>query len=327
MSAPVRRLRTGALELDEGSVLADVEQAYTLEGTLAPGRDNLVVVLHALTGGPRPGAWWPGIVGPGAPLDTRRWAVLCPSLLGSPYGTTRPPPETRVTPRDMARLVRRLVTALGVVRPRLVTGGSLGGMVALEWVAADPEACEAAVVFAAPAVQSADAVGHGHVQRRALDVGGPDGLALARMAAMLTYRTGREFDRRFGRRRRDDGRFEMQSYLEHQGRRFVERFDERAYRTLLDAMDDHDVGRDRGGVARALGRYRGELVGVGIPGDRLYPARTVRAWTDAVGARYVAIESRRGHDGFLVETDQVGGILQAAVGRRRCRRPEPEGAR
>jgi len=145
------------------------------------------------------------------------------------------------------------------------------------------------------------------------------------MAAVLTYRTGREFDRRFGRQRREDGRFEMQSYLEHHGRRFVERFDDRAYRTLLDAMDAHDVGRERGGVARALGAFRGTLVGVGIPGDRLYPARAVQAWTEAAGARYATIESSRGHDGFLVETDQVGRILRAAV-RGRCGCSEPGGA-
>lgn len=313
MSPPVHRLRTGPFRLDDGTLLPEVEQAFTLQGPLDPHGRNLVVLFHALTGGPRPEVWWPGVVGPGAAVDTRRWAVLCPNLLGSPYGTTRPPPGARVTPRDMAALARRLVTALGVERPRLVAGGSLGGMVTLEWVAADPEGCDAAVVFAAPAAQCADAVGHGHVQRRALAVGGAEGLALARMAAMLTYRTGGEFEERFGRRRRPDGRFEMQSYLDHHGRRFVDRFDAEAYGVLLDAMDAHDVGRDRGGTVGALGAFRGRLVGVGIPGDRLYPAHTVRAWVDAVGARYEILESCRGHDAFLLESGRVGEVLRGAM--------------
>lgn len=313
MRALLRTLRTGPFHLADGSVLPDVDQGYTLQGTINPTGSNLVVVVHALTGDPYVQRWWPKVVGPGCPIDTDRWAVVCPSLIGSPYAPTRPPAGARVTPRDMAGLVHQLVRGLGVERPALVTGGSLGGMVALEWVASRPESVGGAVVFAAPAAQPPSAIGAGHIQRRALEIGGKDGLALARMAAMLTYRTDREFDHRFGRKRQTDGRFEVQSYLEHHGSSFVDRFDVESYTTLLDAMDAHDLARDRSSVAAALAPFEGPLVGVGIPGDALYPDRTVRDWVEAAGAWYEEIHSIHGHDAFLLETDRVGEILSSAL--------------
>lgn len=315
MRALLRTIHTGAIRLDDGTELPEVEQAFTLHGEIDEKGSNLVVVLHALTGDPHVQRWWPEVVGPGRALDTDRWAVVCPSLIGSPYGTTRPPPGARVTPRDMARLTIRLAEALGAPRPALVTGGSLGGMVALEWVAADPDSTEAAVVFAAPGAQPSSAIGAGHVQRRALELGGRDGLALARMAAMLTYRTDRELEHRFGRQRRTDGRFEMQSWLEHHGRSFVDRFDVESYTLLLDAMDAHDVAGGRGSFADALGHFGGLLVGVGVPGDVLYPAQSVRDWTEPAGAEYEEIHSIHGHDAFLLETDQVARILHGTLAR------------
>ena len=315
MSAAIRRHRVPRLELESGHVLEDVEQAYTLLGALAPARDNLVVLFHSLTGGPDPRDWWRPLIGPGKALDTERYAVLTPNLLGSCYGTARPPAGVPVTPRDMARLVRPLVTELGVTSVALATGGSLGGMVTLEWAALYPSLTRAAVSFAAPAAHTAQAIGLGHIQRRALELGGAEGLALARMAAMLTYRTPVELDERFGRERRDDdGRFQVVSYLDHHGDRLVERFDAATYRTLLDAMDAHDVGRGRGGVDRALAAFEGRLLGVGIPGDRLYEPDAVRAWAEPAGG-YAEIRSRRGHDAFLLETDQVGAVLGDALTR------------
>lgn len=311
----LRTIRTGPFRLDDGTELPEVEQAFTLHGEVDARGSNVVIVLHALTGDPHVQRWWPDVVGPGRALDTERWAVVCPGLIGSPYGTTRPPAGAQVTPRDMARLTIRLAAALGAPRPALVTGGSLGGMVALEWAASDPCAAEAVVVFAAPGAQPPSAIGAGHVQRRALEIGGRDGLALARMAAMLTYRTDRELDDRFGRRRRIDGRFEMQSWLDHHGRSFVDRFDAESYGTLLDAMDAHDVAAERGSVASALASFEGLLVGVGVPGDVLYSDESVRDWVEAAGAEYEAIHSIRGHDAFLLETDQVARILGGALER------------
>src|SRR5690606_4475243 len=216
----LRRHRVGRFALECGHVLEDIEQAYTLTGELNAERDNLVVVFHSLTADADPLRWWGGVVGPGRAIDTDRYAVLCANLLGSCYGTTRPPTGVLVTPRDMVRLVRRLVDDLGVHSVALATGGSLGGMLTLEWVAEEPSLTRAAVVFAAPAAHTAQAIGFNHIQRQVVRLLGVPGLAIARMAAMMTYRTAAEFEARFARERRHDGRFQMQSYLDHQGEKF-----------------------------------------------------------------------------------------------------------
>lgn len=315
MSAPIYEQGVPRFSLESGRGLRDVVQAYTLQGTLNEARDNLVVVFHSLTGTPDPRDAWPDLIGPGRVLDTDRYAVLSANLLGSCYGTSRPPAGTVVTPRDMAALVRLLVADLEVESVALATGGSLGGMVALEWAASFPGLSRSVVVFAAPAAHTAQAIGFNHVQRLAVEHGGAAGLEVARMAAMLTYRTPTELAARFGRERREDGVFQVHSYLAHQGRKLRGRFDPASYVTLLDAMDAHDVGAGRGGVAAALAPAAGRLTGVGIPGDLLYSAGEVRAWTDAAGAAYREIRSEHGHDAFLLEPDQVESILDEALAR------------
>ncbi len=311
----LRYQQVGRFELESGDVLEDVVQAYTLDGELNERRDNLVVLFHSLTG-TADGRAWAGVVGPGLPVDTNRYAVLCTNLLGSCYGTTglpKQPGGPPVTPRDMVRLVKRLVDELGVTSVALASGGSLGGMVALEWAASYPTLTRATVVFAAPAAHTAYAIGFNHVQRRALEIGGEAGLDLARQIAMLTYRTPTELEMRFGREAREDGAFQIQSYLDYQGQKLVQRMDVDTYRVLIDSMDAHDVGRGRGGAAAALRAYRGHLVGVGIPGDLLYPEEDVRGWTAAARAEYRTIQSVHGHDSFLLEPAQVGAILGEAL--------------
>lgn len=301
--------------LESGDVLPRVVQAYHLDGEVNEERDNLVVVFHALTGtADAAGTWWADVIGPGRALDTDRYAVLCPNLLGSCYGTRGPWYETGaapppITPRDQARLVAGLVRHLGASSVALATGGSLGGMVALEWAATFPEWTRAAVVLAAPAAHTAQAIAWNHVQRRAVELGGDDGLRIARMVGMMTYRTADEFEARFGRERDDEGRWQVGRYLDHHGDRLVERFDAASYLALMGAMDAHDVGRERGGVASALAPFAGRLVGVGIPGDLLYSDADVRRWTDAAGAEYREVRSIHGHDAFLIEREQVAAIL------------------
>jgi homoserine O-acetyltransferase len=340
------------LALEGGRVLAPVRQAYRLYGALNAARDNLVLVFHALTGSPEAageGGWWRGVVGPGCAVDTDRYAVLVPNLLGSCYGTTgpaspgAPDPFPPVTPRDMARLAGLLVDALGVASVALVAGGSLGGMVAQEWALLHPGRARAAAVLAAPAAHTALAIGWNHLQREAVRLGrragdAAGGLALARMVGMLSFRTEAEFEARFGREpapgdagstdaTEDDpsggtpggtpARFAVQRYLDRHGEKLVRRFDPASYACLLDAMDAHDVGRGRGGRAaalRALGRAVDRLVAVGVPGDLLYGADVVRAWAEAAGAEYRELRSAHGHDAFLLETGQVGAALAAALG-------------
>ncbi len=307
-------------ELESGEVLQNVRQAYYLDGTLNAQRDNLVVVFHALTGSADAvGDWWSDVAGPGRAIDTGQYAVLCTNLLGSCYGTTGPSDPSRlpfpaVTTRDMARLVGQLVTSLHIRSVALAIGGSLGGMVALEFAAIFPELARAVVVLAAPAEHPSSGVAWSHLQRRAIAMGGDEGLELARMIAMMTYRTANELDTRFGRRRAEDGTFEVAQYLSRHGEKLRARFDAQSYLTLLDAMDSHDVGRARDGVREALRNVKSRIVGVGIPGDLLYDPRDVRRWTEAASAEYREVHSLNGHDGFLTEGTQVSSLVREVLG-------------
>jgi homoserine O-acetyltransferase len=306
--------------LECGAVLEDVHQAYYLDGTLDAGRDNLVLVFHALTGDANAaGGWWREVIGPGRAIDTDRYAVLSPNLLGSCYGTTGPNDYAKgefppVTPRDQARLVGLLVDELQVKSPALVAGGSLGGMVALEWALEHPGRARSVVAMAAPAAHTAYAIGWNHIQRQLVTELGERGIELARQVATMTFRTEPELDSRFGRCTAGDGGWQIASWLDHHGRKLRDRFDTATYATLLDAMDAHDVGRGRGGVARALASLTGRVVAVGIPGDLLYSAEEVYRWSALAGARYEEISSVHGHDAFLLEHEQVGRILAEAAG-------------
>jgi len=307
-------------ELESGEVLHQVEQAYFLDGTLNEARDNLVVVFHALTGSADAmGDWWRDIVGPDLAIDTNRYAVLCTNLLGSCYGTTGPADPARrpfpeVTTRDMARLVGQLVEWLQVPSVAMAIGGSLGGMVAMEFAATYPALTRNVVVLAAPAEHPASAIAWSHIQRRAIAAAGDEGLEIARMIAMMTYRTAGELADRFGREEHEAGGFAVQRYLSRQGEKLRARFDVHTYLALLAAMDSHDVGRGRGGVASALRPVKGKIIGVGIPGDLLYdPILDVRRWTEAAGAQYREIESPKGHDGFLLEGAQVTALLREVL--------------
>lgn len=314
---PLRTHQLPQFTLDSGEVLTDVVQAYHLDGELNAERDNLVIVFHALTGSSDAvGDWWSAIMGEGRPIDTQRYAVLCTNLLGSCYGTTfrrsEPSGRPEITPRDQARLVHALVENLGVRSVALTVGGSLGGMVGLEWAACYPEFTRSSVILAAPAAHTAAAIGWNHIQREAIALGSEQGLAVARMVGMMTYRTAAEFQLRFGRDRAQNG-YQVESYLNHQGNKLVRRFAVESYLMLMDAMDAHDVGRGRGGIVEALRPVRGRLIGVGIPGDILYTDADVRAWTDPTGAEYRRIDSIHGHDAFLIEVDQVSAILAEAL--------------
>ena len=330
------QLRLGDFSTVRGEVLRDAWLGYRVFGdTGAAARNGWILVFHALTGSPDVEAWWGPLLGPGGPLDTRRHAVIAANLPGSCYGSIGPAntngtPFPALAPEDMARAHVPLLEHLGVDRLALVTGGSLGGMVALAWGTVSPVPVDRLVVFAAPAVTSAQAIAWNTVQRMAIEAdtrwqgghfpagGGPvDGLAAARAIAMITYRSGIEFDERFGRAAtRHRARYDVEHYLRRQGEKLVERFDARSYVALMAAMDAHDLGDLAQAGARTAERVR-EVVGVGIDTDILYHADEVRSWVSAyraagVNTRYEEIVSPYGHDAFLIEWDQVGGILRSA---------------
>ena len=323
----------GRFGLFDGAVLPELTVAYRHDGP-PPGEAPQVLVVHALTGSAdAAGDWWAPLIGPGRALDTDRLGVLSANLLGGRYGTTGPTsidPGTgrpygrtfpAITTRDQARAQWALLQTLGIDEVELVVGGSLGGMVALEIAFARPRAVHHVVPIAAPAATGPMAVAWNHLQVQLIEHLGLEGLSLARQLAMTTYRSEADFEERFGRSIEDDGRPSIVSYLDHQGRKLIDRFDAETYRTLVGAMDHHDIGVGRGGLDRALGELaKGgvRLTGVGIEDDILYGQRQVQALVEAaeaagIDARYREIRSKKGHDAFLVEWDQLTDLLREAL--------------
>lgn len=307
------------VRLENGELHDVINVRYRLEGTLSPACDNAIVVVHALTGTPEPTQWWRGVVKAGGAIDPRHHAVLSANLLGGCAGTTSPRHTdldalSPITIRDQAALLVRVLDALGIDAPLLVCGGSLGGLVTLEFAASFPERVRAAVVLAAPAAQTAQGLAWNFLMRRAIALGGAqEGLALARMIGMLSYRTPEGLERRFGRAKSASDTFLVNDWLDVHGTKLVARFDAASYGALIDAMDTHDVGRGRGGIAAALAPVATRLTGVGIPGDQLYPAECVREWTQLVGAQYIELPSIHGHDAFLLEPKRVSAVIRTAL--------------
>jgi homoserine O-acetyltransferase len=323
----------GRFVLESGAVLPDLVAAYRHDG-VPIGEGRQILVVHALTGSAdAAGDWWAPLIGPGQALDTDRFGVICINLLGSRYGSSGPTSRNavtgkpygrafpQVTVRDQARAQWRLLDALGVRKLALAVGGSLGGMVALEVALERPGEISRVVPVAAPARIGQLAVGWNHIQLELVDKLGRDGLDLARQLAITTYRSEIDFEQRFTGRLELDGTPSIVSYLRHQGRKLLERFDEDTYRCLVHAMDTHDIGRDREGLVPALRRlaaYGTRLTGVGIEGDILFGTNQVREMVEAareagMDAAYREVLSSKGHDAFLVEWDQMATLLGEAL--------------
>ena len=339
-----------------GGELPELTVAYETWGTLDPSATNAVLVLHALTGGSHaagpagPGhasvGWWDGLIGPGRPLDTDRYFLVCPSVLGGCQGTTgptSPDPTGRpyaerfpsLTIRDQVAAEALLADALGIERWAGVVGGSMGGMRVLEWCVGHPQRVERAVVVAVGARATADEIALCSLQAQAIrsdadfrggayaeaGVRPTAGLALARGIGQFSYRTAAEFEERFGREAQDGGdvvrggRFAVDSYLRHHGEKLAAWFDANSYLLLSEAMNRHDVGRERGGIAAALASVTAEVVVAGIDSDRLYPYPLQEELARLLpgGRPAQLIRSPAGHDGFLLELDQVGAVISGIL--------------
>lgn len=344
--------------LEAGGRLSDVTIAYETWGELDASRSNAVLVLHALTGdshaaGPAgPGhvqqGWWDTIVGPGKAIDTDRFFVVCPNVLGGCQGTTGPasfaadgrPYASRfpvITIRDQVVAEAALADRLGIERWGAVVGGSMGGMRAIEWAVGFPQRVASAVVVACGATASAEQIALCSLQVRAMRADpryregeyydaapgdGPHrGMALARGIGQVSYRSELELEERFGRGHQGDevplagGRYAIESYLEYHGEKLARRFDANSYVVLSEAMNHHDVGRGRGGVAIALGRIAADVTVAGISTDRLYPLRLQHELAELVPhcSGVEVIDSISGHDGFLVEHEAVGKVIARAL--------------
>lgn len=301
----------GRFTFEDGSAVESAEFTYALTHPDGPS-DGLVIVCPSLTGTPTIlQEWWTDV---GAPIAHSRYSTLYPHSFSDGVLRTRAR-ENPPTIRDLARGIVALVRALGLPPATLVTGGSMGGMLALE-VGLESGAPTHALAIAAPAVQTAWGAGWNHIQLEALALGdGSRGLALARAVGMMSYRTEREFETRFGAdaEARDDRT--MASYLEHHGRRLVERFDAVEYERRVRAMDTHDAGRGRGGWRAAIAPHADRITAVGIAGDALYSAESVEAWARGSGAGFAVMRSIHGHDAFLLERLQMRAIIAAAFTR------------
>ena len=354
-----RFVNVGGLDLERGRRLPSVRIAYETWGELDADRSNAILVLHALTGdshvvgapgeGHPTAGWWSGNIGPGKAIDTDRWFVVAPNMLGGCQGTTGPSSHSPlgrewaadfpfITIRDQVAAQVAFADTLGIERWAVVIGGSMGGMQALEWAVGYPERLERLAVLAAPPTSRADQIALNFVQIEAVrmdpgfadgdyydaaDGDGPHrGLALARRMALLNYRSRGELNDRFERSWQSDlsplgggGRYAVESYLDFHGNKFTRRFDANSYITLVEAMNSHDIGRDRGGIVAALGRATPTALVLGIDSDRLFPienqvliARHLPNNID--GTEATIIQSGFGHDGFLIEDEVVGPHLR-----------------
>ena len=343
------------LMLESGRTLAQATLHYAVYGRLNAARDNAVLICHALSGSARVGDWWPEIFAPGAVLSLEHDFVICINLLGSCYGSTGPgsvDPETGlvygpdfplVSIRDNVRAQAQLLSSLGIRRLRLILGGSIGGMQALEWAIHDPDRVERAAIIAV-APLSAMGLALNHLQRQAIQ-NDPDwdsgyylpqrpprlGLSLARQIGMLSYKSPGLFDERFSRnpnRNGEDpwslddqggglvgGRFDIAGYLDHQGERFIQRFDANSYLAILRTMDTWDPLNGYASPKEAFSSIRARLTFIGISSDWLFPAESVREFagliqSTGVPAEYREMTSSHGHDAFLAEQAELVRLLQ-----------------
>ncbi|HEY7854171.1 MAG TPA: homoserine O-acetyltransferase [Aquiluna sp.] len=346
------------IALESGQMLSGARLAYESWGELNQDKSNAVLVLHALTGdshligdagnGHATSGWWNGIVGPGLPIDTDKFFVLTPNVLGGCQGSTGPssldkngreygPSFPQLTIRDQSEAFLQLSDQLGIDKYFAIIGGSMAGMHALEIAIDHPERLERLGILAAPPYSTADQIALNTVQLEAIrsDSGfaagwyydakpgfGPHkGLALARRMALLNYRSPKELNERFARSWQSQvsplterGKYAVESYLDFHGNKFVRRFDANSYITLVSAMNSHDLGRDRGSVEEALQQISCPTLVLGVDSDRLFPLSGQELIAqhisgELVGGGLQVIQSEYGHDGFLIEAKEVGARL------------------
>lgn len=347
------------LVFKSGATLAGVQLAYETFGTLAPDKGNAILICHALTGDAhvarsgegdtdKPG-WWDEYVGPGKPIDTDRFFIICSNILGSCYGSTGPAsinPETGsrygldfpvVTITDMVKAQRVLVQSFGVSRLCAVVGGSLGGMQVLEWAARYPEMVGAAIPIATTTRHSAQAIAFNEVARQSV-IGDPNwkqgnyyggpapdlGLAVARMIGHITYLSDESMHMKFGRNLQDRDRlsfnfeadFQVESYLHHQGKKFVQRFDANSFLYVTKAADyfDMELEKSESYAAQVFAKTDTRFLVISFTSDWLYPtyqSKTLIAHLQRAGrdVSFCEITEKWGHDAFLLPNQHFGDIL------------------
>lgn len=307
--------------LESGKVLDEVKLRCTIYGKLNADKSNAILVFHALTGSSRVGEWWNGVMCDGCALDTSEYAFVCVNYLGSCYGSTSAKTLKKrdkrrevpiVTARDIVRSNELLFDYLGIKKFRAVIGGSVGGMLALQFAVDLPYMTDEIISIAATPL-SAMGLALNHIQRQAVENGDLD---LARKIAAVSYKSPRQFGERYGRKpnrngedpRHKGGRFDIGGYLDHQGETFLKRFEIESYELITKAMDLFDLTDDD------VRKIAAKISLVGISSDWLFPAADVRELRNrlvrlGINAKYYEIESEDGHDAFLSDIGEMSRVL------------------
>ena len=330
-------------ELENGEILPQIQIAYHTYGSLNAVGDNVVWVCHALTGNSEATDWWSGLVGEGKYLDPARYFIVCANMLGSHYGSTSPlsiNPKTEhfygrsfpmISIRDVVNAHHLLAQHLDIQSIHLAIGGSMGGQQVLEWAILQPDFFKNIAVIACGAKMTPWSIALNATQRMAIEADpsvspeniakitdldtliriGAKGMEAARAIGMLSYRSyeGYNFAQRDDRDLLDE--FKVQSYQRYQGQKLAQRFNALSYLSLSKTMDSHNVGRKRGGIERALKNIKSKALIVGIQSDILFPLEEqVELAKQIPNAKLEVIQSKFGHDGFLIEFDQMLALLQ-----------------
>ena len=322
--------------LESGNIIPGFRLAYTILGNTEARDRNVVWIFHALTANSDPSEWWPGLVGEGKLFDPGKYFIICVNMPGSCYGSTGPldiNPETNTpwyhdfpffTPRDMIRAYQHLKDYLGIQQIHIGIGGSMGGQQLLEWAIEEPGLFEFIIPIATNAEHSSWGRAFNASQRMCIEIdpgwkeknehAGADGMKIARSIALISYRQYHTY--RITQADDDNAlqHFKSESYQRYQGEKLARRFNAFSYYVLTQGMDAHNVGRNRGGVAKALSSIRARTLSIGVDSDVLYPVTEQEfIATHIPGAEFTTIESMYGHDGFLLEFDTIEKLIKGYI--------------
>ncbi|MEZ5346335.1 MAG: alpha/beta fold hydrolase [Pyrinomonadaceae bacterium] len=314
--------------LENGVEIRPLDLRCSIYGKLNADRSNAVLVFHALTGSSRIAEWWKDILGTRLGLDTSKYAFVCVNYLGSCYGSTSAAVLSKrngswkkklpvVTTRDIVKTNFRLLEYLGIKKLKALVGGSVGGMLALQFAADHPEVAEKCVAIGASPLSSMG-LALNHLQRQALRL---NDIEMARKIAMISYKSAGFFDERFARNPNRNGelpeedhenRFDVAGYLDYQGDIFNQRFENESYQLITKVMDLFELSDDE------IGRIKARVSLIGISSDWLFPAKDIERFNDklrslGVDSRFITFESNDGHDAFLSDTEKMNEILKGVL--------------